>query len=93
VKGYSLSLSHTCTLGRTPLDEGSARGTCLYLYNTQYAQEETSMSAAGFEPAITRSVRQQAYAATGIEPSLISDRRIFKELRTLGRDVNKQLLR
>jgi hypothetical protein len=42
------------------------------------------MSAAGFEPAIPTSERPETYAATGIEPSLISDPRIFKELRTLG---------
>jgi len=50
------------------------------------------MSAAVFEPAIPASERPQAYAATGIEPSLISDTRIFKEPGTLGGAVNKQLL-
>jgi hypothetical protein len=50
------------------------------------------MSAAEFEPALPKIERPQAYAATGIEPSLISDTRVFKEPRTLGGAVNKQLL-
>jgi hypothetical protein len=50
------------------------------------------MSVAVFEPSIPASERPQAYAASGIETSLISDTRIFKEPGNLGGGVNKQLL-
>jgi hypothetical protein len=59
---------HT-TLGRTPLDNWSARRRDLYLttYNTH--KRQTSMSPTRFEPAILASERPQAHAeraATGI---------------------------
>jgi hypothetical protein len=46
-RGFTITLRHT-TLGRTPLDERSARRRDLYLatYNTH--KKETSMSPAGF---------------------------------------------
>jgi hypothetical protein len=54
------------TLGRTPLDEESARLRGLYLYKTQH----TSMPAAGFESTVRASQRPHTYAteraATGI---------------------------
>ena len=38
---YTHTHTHThTTLGRTPIDEGSARRRDLYLYNTQYSQEK-----------------------------------------------------
>ena len=45
----TITLRHT-TLGRTPLDEGSARGRdlCLTTHNTH--KRQTSMPPAGFEP-------------------------------------------
>jgi hypothetical protein len=51
---------HT-TVGRTPLDEWSARRRDLYLTNTQHSQQ-TSMPAAGFEPAIPAGERLQTHA-------------------------------
>jgi hypothetical protein len=46
-----MTYTHT-TLGRTPLDEGSARRRNLYLttYNTQ--KKQPSMAPAGYEPII-----------------------------------------
>ena len=58
------------TLGRTPLDEGSARRRelCLTTHNTH--KTPTSMPPAGFEPTIPASERRQSHAldrtATGI---------------------------
>ena len=64
-----ITLRHT-TLGRIPLDEWSARRRDLYLtHNTHNRQ--TSMSPAGFEPAIPSSERQQNHvldrSATGTD--------------------------
>jgi hypothetical protein len=65
-----LAFSDTHTVGRTPLDEGSARGRDLHLktHNTQKSQ--TTMPPKGCEPAIPASVRPQTHAldraATGI---------------------------
>ena len=61
VVGYFL-LDHTqrhTTVGRTPLDEGSARRRDLYL-TTQHLQ--TTMPPAGFEPAIPAGDRPQTHA-------------------------------
>ena len=66
----SPSVRHT-TLGRTPLDEWSARSrdVCLTAYNTH--ERHTSVSLAGFEPATPASERPQTstldHLATGIE--------------------------
>ena len=61
---------HT-TLGRTPLDEGSARHRDLYLTTDNTHKRQTSMPPpAGFETAIPASERSQTHAldhsATGI---------------------------
>ena len=70
---FTRFLDHTerrVTVGRTPLDEWSARRRDLYLttYNTHNRQ--TSMSPVGFEPTISAGERPQTYAlyraATGI---------------------------
>jgi hypothetical protein len=49
---HLITLDDTHTLGRYPLDEGSASPRGLYLHNTQHSQE-TSMHPGGYEPAIT----------------------------------------
>ena len=58
------------TLCMTPLDEGSARRRDLYLTTHNIHERQTSMLAAGFEPAIRASERPLAHAldssATGI---------------------------
>jgi len=50
VEGYCCTWSHT--LGRTPLDEGSARRRDLYLTTHNTHKKQTPMSPAGFELAI-----------------------------------------
>ena len=66
----TLSDTHTHTLGRTPLDERSARCRGLYLRTHKTYRRQTAMPTAVFEPAISASVRPQTYAldrvATGI---------------------------
>ena len=68
-RGFAITLRHA-TLGRTPLDEWSARRRDLYLttHNTQMRQ--TSMPPVGFKPIIPASERPQTHAldrvATGI---------------------------
>jgi hypothetical protein len=61
--------THT-TVGRTPLDEGSARRRDLYLTTQTLHERQTSMPPLGFEPTIPASARPQTYAldraATGI---------------------------
>jgi hypothetical protein len=61
--------THT-TVGRTPLDEGSARCRDLYPITQTLTRDKTSMPPAGFEPAIPASGRRQTHtldcAATGI---------------------------
>ena len=63
------TLRHT-TLGRTPLDEWSARRRNLYLTTHNTHKRQTSMPPAGFEPTILVSERPQTQAldraATGI---------------------------
>jgi hypothetical protein len=60
------------TLGRTPLDEGSARRRDLYLTTHNTHKRQVSMPPAGFKPIIPASKRQQTQAldraATGIGP-------------------------
>jgi hypothetical protein len=60
---------HT-TVGRTPLDEWSARRRDLYLTTHNTHKKQTSMPPVGFEPAIPASERLQTHAldrmATGI---------------------------
>jgi hypothetical protein len=69
----SLSRLHTqthTTVGRTLLDEGSARPRDLYLTHTNTHKRQISMPSAGFEPTIPASKRPQTHAldcaATGI---------------------------
>jgi hypothetical protein len=57
-RGFTITLRHT-TLGRTPLDEWSARRRDLYLRTHDTHKRQTSMSPAGFKPAIPESERRQ----------------------------------
>jgi hypothetical protein len=63
-------VTHTHTLGSTPLDEGSAQRRDLYLKTHNTHKRQTSMLSAAFEPAIPASKRPQTHAldraATGI---------------------------
>jgi hypothetical protein len=65
---WSHSTTHTNTLGRTPLDEGSTRRRNLYLPTHNTHKRQTSMPPVGFEPAILGIERTQTLgrAATGI---------------------------
>ena len=53
-RGFTIIPRHT-TFGRTPLDEGSVRRRELYLTTHNTYNRQTSMSLAGFEPAIPTS--------------------------------------
>ena len=50
------------TVGRTPLDECSARRRDLYLTTHDTHNRQTSMPPVGFEPKISAGKRPQAYA-------------------------------
>jgi hypothetical protein len=74
-RGCLLVLDHTqahTTVGRTPLDEGSARRRDLYLTTQTLYKRQTPMPPERFEPTIPASARPQTYAlaraATGIGP-------------------------
>jgi hypothetical protein len=59
-----ISLDHTqthTTVGRTPLDEGSARHRDLYLTTQTLYKRQTSIPPMGFEPTIPASARPQTY--------------------------------
>ena len=68
-RGFTITLRHS-TLGKTPLDEWSARRRDLYLITHSTHKRETSMYPAGFEPTTPASERPQTdaldHAATGI---------------------------
>jgi len=57
-----ITLSGPHTVGRTPLDEGSARRRDLYLTTHNIYKRQTSMPPAGFEPAIPASEWPQTHA-------------------------------
>ena len=72
VSSFTRFLDHTrrsTTVGRTPLDEWSARRRDLYLTTHNTHNRQTSMPPVGFEPTISAGVRPQTYnldrAATG----------------------------
>jgi len=58
---HLIILRHT-TLGRTPLDEGSARRRDLYLTTHNTHNRHTSMPPVGFEPAALANERPLIYA-------------------------------
>jgi hypothetical protein len=59
--GFTITLRHT-TLGRTPLNEWSARRRDLYLTTHNTHKRHTSMSPAGFKPTVPASKRPQNHA-------------------------------
>jgi hypothetical protein len=62
------SLDHTethTTVGRTPLDEGSARRRDLYLTKQTLYKTKKSTPPVGFEPTMPASARPQTYALDG----------------------------
>jgi hypothetical protein len=59
-RGFTITLRHT-TLGRTPLDEGSARRRDFYLTTHNTHNRQTSKPPVGFEPAIPAGERQQTH--------------------------------
>jgi hypothetical protein len=71
--GFTITLRQRNTLGRSPLDEWSARRRDLYLTTHNTHKRQTSMTPAGFEPVISASERPQTHAldraATGIDQS------------------------
>jgi len=60
-RGFVITLRHTW-LGRTHLDEGSARRRDLYVITHNTHNRQTSMPLAGFEPSIPASKRSQTHA-------------------------------
>jgi hypothetical protein len=60
-RGFTITLRHT-TLGRTPLEEWSARRGDLYLTTHNSHKRQTSMPPAGFESGIPASEWPQIYA-------------------------------
>jgi hypothetical protein len=69
-RGFTITLFRHTTLGKTPLEEGSARRRDLYLTTHNTHKRQTSMSPVGLEPTIPVSERPQTHAldrtATGI---------------------------
>jgi len=61
-RGFTITLGHT-TLGRTALDEWSARRRDPYLTTHNTHKRQTSMPLAGFEPTVPASERPQTYAS------------------------------
>ena len=62
---FLMFLDHTqqrTTVGRTPLDEWSARRRDLYLTTHDTHNRQTSIPPVGFEPKISACERPQAYA-------------------------------
>ena len=66
----------TTTVSRTPLNEGSARRTDLYLTTHNNHNRQISITRAGFEPTISVGERPQTYAfdraATGASTSAVT---------------------
>jgi hypothetical protein len=88
-RGFLFSLDHTqthTTVGRTPLDEGSASRRDLYLATQTLYRRQTSMPPVRFEPTVPASARPQTYAldraATGIGIRCICDPHICFGKRT-----------
>ena len=66
---FTVTLRHT-TLGRTPLDEWSARRRDLYLTAHNSHKRQTSMTTAGLEPEIPASERPQTHALDRAAPGI-----------------------
>jgi hypothetical protein len=78
-RGFVNTLMGHTTLGRTPLDEWSARRRNLYLTTRNTHMKQTSMTPAGFEPAIPESERPQTHSLHGA----VSGTSILRYLLTL----------
>ena len=74
VEGYCCPWSHsvTYTLGRTPLDEGSASRKDVWLATNNIHKRGTSMSPARFKPAIPGSEWPQTHALDSVATGIIS---------------------
>jgi len=59
-RSFTITPRHP-TLGRTPLDDWSARSRDLYLTTHNTHNRQTSVLPVGFEPAVTASERRQTY--------------------------------
>jgi hypothetical protein len=57
-----IPFSDTYTVGRTPLDVGSARRRDLYLTTNSILRKQTSMPETGFQPIIPANERPQTHA-------------------------------
>ena len=66
-----ITLRHT-TVGRTPLDNWSARRRDLYLTTHNTHKRQTSVPPAGFEPAIPTSEQPQTHALDGAATGISS---------------------
>ena len=61
-RGFLDHIQRRTTVGRTPLDEWSARRRNLYLTTHNTHNRQTSMPPVGFEPTISAGERPQTYA-------------------------------
>jgi len=73
-----ITLRHN-TISRTPLDEWSARRRDLYLTKRNTRKSRTSMSLAGFAPAIPASERLQTHALDGAAAGIVFTPLIARE--------------
>ena len=77
------------TVGRTPLDERSARRRDLYLTTHNTHNRQISMPPVGFEPTISAGERPQTYAldcgVTGIDTSITTNIKIKKVIKSLSK--------
>jgi hypothetical protein len=74
-RGFSLDHTQThTTVGRTPLDEGSARRRDLYLTTQTLYKRQISTPPVGFEPTIPASARPQTHALDRATTGIGQDR-------------------
>jgi hypothetical protein len=76
-RGFTITLRHA-TLGRSPLDEWSARHRYLYLITHKTHRRHTSMPPVGFKPLIPESEGPQTHA---LRPRGHWDRPLYFEIR------------
>jgi hypothetical protein len=77
---HLVTLKHTHTFGRTPLDEGPARRRDLYLTNTQHSQETDIHTTVGFEPTIPTSERPRTHTLDRATRCLVFDSKLLTDL-------------
>jgi hypothetical protein len=65
-RGFAITYFRHTTLGKTPLDEWSARRRDLYLTTHNTHNRQTSMPPAGFEPRIPASERPQTHSSVRV---------------------------